>query len=202
MWSTTQQYWYKYLKVASSIYVFSFHCACLHRNRGQGKLQWRGNETFTGMWTEQRPRCFSHFFVLLSTLNRITWNAIWKKRTDLCVLTHAFLFCTVPKMQFKERVYTCSENDARVAAVISRSGDVQHRSSVRCYTRQASAQVMMDFDERPNTDASIVTFLPGMCELGNVLNLLLICWFGVYEHGGGGVCTPQLTWSQKTSFRS
>lgn len=99
---------------------------------------------------------------------------LFERRTCLQVLTHAFLLCTVPKMQFKERVYTCSENDARVVAMISRSGDVQHRSSVRCYTRQASAQVMMDFEERPNTDASIVTFLPGMCELRNILNLLLI----------------------------
>lgn len=82
------------------------------------------------------------------------------------------LFFIVPKMQFKERVYTCSENDGHVVAMIYRSGDLQHRSSVRCYTRQGSAQVMMDFEERPNTDISIVTFLPGMCALENGLDLL------------------------------
>ncbi|XP_059121180.1 FRAS1-related extracellular matrix protein 2-like isoform X2 [Peromyscus eremicus] len=78
----------------------------------------------------------------------------------------------LPKMQFKERVYTCNEDDARVVAMIYRSGDVQHRSSVRCYTRQASAQVMIDFEERPNTDVSIVTFLPGETEKPCVLELM------------------------------
>lgn len=113
------------------------------------------------------PDAFLIFFYLIIYLKPYHLKCHLKERTCPRVLTHAFRFCTVPKMQFKERVYTCSENDARVAAVISRSGDVQHRSSVRCYTRQASAQVMMDFEERPNTDASVVTFLPGMYELGN-----------------------------------
>lgn len=71
----------------------------------------------------------------------------------------------VPKMQFKERVYTGDENDGQIVAMIHRSGDLQFRSSVRCYTRQGSAQVMMDFEERPNTDTSIITFLPGKSEL-------------------------------------
>ncbi|XP_004680391.1 PREDICTED: FRAS1-related extracellular matrix protein 2 [Condylura cristata] len=66
----------------------------------------------------------------------------------------------LPKMQFKERVYTGNENDRQVVAMIHRSGDVQYRSSVRCYTRQGSAQVMVDFEERPNTDFSVITFLP------------------------------------------
>uniref|UniRef100_A0A8C5P024 Fras1 related extracellular matrix protein 2 n=1 Tax=Jaculus jaculus TaxID=51337 RepID=A0A8C5P024_JACJA len=78
----------------------------------------------------------------------------------------------LPRMQFKERVYTGSESDGRVVAEIHRSGDVQHRSSVRCYTRQGSAQVMMDFEERPNTDASIITFLPGETEKPCVLELV------------------------------
>lgn len=75
------------------------------------------------------------------------------------------LFLAVPKMQFKERVYTGNENDGQVVAVIRRSGDIQFRSSVRCYTRQGSAQVMMDFEERPNTDLSVITFLPGKLQL-------------------------------------
>ena len=74
-------------------------------------------------------------------------------------------FFAVPKMQFKERVYTGNENDGQIVATIHRSGDVQYRSSVRCYTRQGSAQVMMDFEERPNTDISTITFLPGKFRL-------------------------------------
>lgn len=72
---------------------------------------------------------------------------------------------SVPKMQFKERTYTGHESDGQIVAVIHRSGDIQYQSSVRCYTRQGSAQVMMDFEERPNTDISKITFLPGMFEL-------------------------------------
>ncbi|KAM5147251.1 FRAS1-related extracellular matrix protein 2 [Callospermophilus lateralis] len=78
----------------------------------------------------------------------------------------------LPKMQFKERVYTGSESDGHIAAMIHRSGDIQYRSSVRCYTRQGSAQVMMDFEERPNTDVSIITFLPGEIEKPCVLELM------------------------------
>lgn len=70
-------------------------------------------------------------------------------------------FCPVPKMQFKESVYVANENDGQISAMIYRSGDIRHTSTVRCYTRQGSAQVMMDFEERPNTDSSIITFLPG-----------------------------------------
>ncbi|NWY05988.1 FREM2 protein, partial [Nothoprocta ornata] len=70
----------------------------------------------------------------------------------------------LPKMQFKEPVYTGNENDGQISAMIYRSGDIQYTSTVRCYTRQGSAQVMMDFEERPNTDSSIITFLPGETE--------------------------------------
>lgn len=59
------------------------------------------------------------------------------------------------------------ESDGEVSAMVYRSGDISLRSTVRCYTRQGSAQVMMDYSERPNTDASIITFLPG----GKSLNL-------------------------------
>ncbi|XP_030887308.1 FRAS1-related extracellular matrix protein 2 [Leptonychotes weddellii] len=78
----------------------------------------------------------------------------------------------VPKMQFKERVYTGNENDGQIVAMIHRSGDVHYRSSVRCYTRQGSAQVMTDFEERPNTGSSIITFLPGETEKPCVLELM------------------------------
>ncbi len=67
----------------------------------------------------------------------------------------------MPKVQFKEGSYKVDESDGEVTAIVYRSGDINLRSTVRCYTRQGSAQVMMDYSERPNTDASIVTFLPG-----------------------------------------
>lgn len=70
-------------------------------------------------------------------------------------------FCPVPKMQFKESVYVANENDGQISAMIYRSGDIRYTSTVRCYTRQGSAQVMMDFEECPNIDSSIITFLPG-----------------------------------------
>ncbi|XP_042325617.1 FRAS1-related extracellular matrix protein 3 [Sceloporus undulatus] len=70
----------------------------------------------------------------------------------------------LPRVQFKESLYTVNEKDGEVAAIIYRSGDVNHKSTVRCYTRQGSAQVMMDYEERPNTDDSVVVFLPGEIE--------------------------------------
>ncbi|XP_060634878.2 FRAS1-related extracellular matrix protein 3 [Anolis sagrei] len=70
----------------------------------------------------------------------------------------------LPKVQFKEPLYTVNEKDGLVSAIIYRSGDVNHKSTVRCYTRQGSAQVMMDYEERPNTDDSVVVFLSGDTE--------------------------------------
>ncbi|XP_012944319.2 FRAS1-related extracellular matrix protein 2, partial [Aplysia californica] len=67
----------------------------------------------------------------------------------------------LPSMQFKEEAYKVSEADGEVSAVILRSGDVSHTSSVRCYTRQATALVALDYEERPDTDASLVVFQPG-----------------------------------------
>lgn len=67
----------------------------------------------------------------------------------------------MPKVQFKDGSYKVDESDGSVTAIIYRSGDISIGSSVRCYTRQGSAQVMMDYAERPNTDVSVVTFLPG-----------------------------------------
>ncbi|KAL7847345.1 hypothetical protein SRHO_G00223250 [Serrasalmus rhombeus] len=78
----------------------------------------------------------------------------------------------VPKVQFKQAVLVGEESEGRLTAVVQRSGDISHGSSVRCYTRQGSAQVASDFDERPNTDASIITFLPGETEKPCVLTLV------------------------------
>lgn len=72
-----------------------------------------------------------------------------------------FFHFLVPKVQFQEAVYSGEESDGQITAIVYRSGDIRHRSTVRCYSRQGSAEVAYDFDERPNTDASIVTFLPG-----------------------------------------
>lgn len=80
----------------------------------------------------------------------------------------------MPKVQFKEGSYKVDESDGEIKAIVYRSGDISLRSTVRCYTRQGSAQVMMDYSERPNTDASIITFLPGeSCLLIPVLLQLL-----------------------------
>ncbi|CAL8363343.1 unnamed protein product [Lota lota] len=78
----------------------------------------------------------------------------------------------LPKVQFREPVYTGKESDGRILATMYRSGDIRHQSTVRCYTRQGSAQVADDFDERPNTDASVITFLPGEAEKECVLTLV------------------------------
>uniref|UniRef100_A0A8C5P888 FRAS1 related extracellular matrix 3 n=1 Tax=Leptobrachium leishanense TaxID=445787 RepID=A0A8C5P888_9ANUR len=77
----------------------------------------------------------------------------------------------LPKVQFKESTYNVNEKDGGVSALIYRSGDVSHKTSVRCYTRQGSAQVTIDYQERPNTDDSLVVFLPGDIEKSCVVLL-------------------------------
>ncbi|CAB1348873.1 unnamed protein product, partial [Coregonus sp. 'balchen'] len=79
---------------------------------------------------------------------------------------------TVPKVQFRDAMYMGHENSGQISVVVYRSGDISYKSTVRCYTRQGTAQVMMDFNERPNTDASIITFLPGEVEKPCVLSLV------------------------------
>ncbi|KAF3840915.1 hypothetical protein F7725_006777 [Dissostichus mawsoni] len=78
----------------------------------------------------------------------------------------------LPKVQFREPVYSGEESDGQLTATVYRSGDITHRSTVRCYTRQGSAQVASDFDERPNTETSIITFLPGEAEKPCMLSLV------------------------------
>lgn len=82
---------------------------------------------------------------------------------DCCIRAFEFVcsLSSVPKVQFKQAVMTAEESEGHITAMVHRSGDIRHKSTVRCYTRQGSAQVVSDFDERPNTDTSIVTFLPG-----------------------------------------
>ncbi|XP_028977079.2 FRAS1-related extracellular matrix protein 2 [Esox lucius] len=78
----------------------------------------------------------------------------------------------LPKVQFREALYMGEESDGRIPATVLRSGDISYKSTVRCYTRQGSAEVTADFIERPNTDASIITFLPGEVEQKCVLSTL------------------------------
>ncbi|KAL4608574.1 FRAS1-related extracellular matrix protein 2 [Arapaima gigas] len=78
----------------------------------------------------------------------------------------------LPKVQFRSPVYIGNEHEGQIVATVYRSGDINHRSTVRCYTRQGSAQVMMDFQERPNTDESVITFLPGEVEKPCILTLV------------------------------
>ncbi|XP_056418856.1 FRAS1-related extracellular matrix protein 3 [Hyla sarda] len=78
----------------------------------------------------------------------------------------------LPKVQFKEPTYIVNEKDKQVSAIIYRSGDVSQKSSVRCYTRQGSAQVTLDYEERPNTDDSVVVFLPGEIEKSCIVTLV------------------------------
>ncbi|XP_076002015.1 FRAS1-related extracellular matrix protein 2b [Genypterus blacodes] len=78
----------------------------------------------------------------------------------------------LPKVQFRDAVYVGEENVGHITVTVYRSGDISYKSTVRCYSRQGTAQVMMDFNERPNTDASIITFLPGEIEKPCVLELV------------------------------
>lgn len=86
---------------------------------------------------------------------------------------------TVPKVQFREPAYSGEESDGQITVAVYRSGDIRHKSTVRCYTRQGSAEVASDFDERPNTDESIITFLPGALVITQLLFLLLLL-FKIY----------------------
>ncbi|RVE65021.1 hypothetical protein OJAV_G00132190 [Oryzias javanicus] len=78
----------------------------------------------------------------------------------------------LPKVQFRDAVSVGHEDSGQISATVYRSGDISYRSTVRCYSRQGTAQVMMDFVERPNTDASIITFLPGEVEKSCLLVLV------------------------------
>ena len=65
-------------------------------------------------------------------------------------------------MEFKQLQYFVNERDKTVTSTIVRSGDISYPSSVRCYTRQNSGQVAVDYVERPDTDASNIHFAPGL----------------------------------------
>ncbi|XP_038647741.1 extracellular matrix protein FRAS1 [Scyliorhinus canicula] len=67
----------------------------------------------------------------------------------------------VPSMQFGKDIYRVKEKEDELHVPIIRTGDLSYESSVRCYTRQLTAEVMEDFDERRNSDDSRLTFQKG-----------------------------------------
>lgn len=64
-------------------------------------------------------------------------------------------------MEFTYTEMVVKESERMVEVPIRRLGDCSQNSSVICYTRQNTAVVMMDYTERPLTEASRVMFLPG-----------------------------------------
>ncbi|KAJ7411871.1 hypothetical protein BTVI_48371 [Pitangus sulphuratus] len=71
------------------------------------------------------------------------------------------IFQDVPSMQFIKDTYTVKEKEGTLHIPIFRTGDLSYESSVRCYTRSQTAQVMEDFMERRNAEESRITFLKG-----------------------------------------
>ncbi len=64
-------------------------------------------------------------------------------------------------MRFDSAEMIISEHEKILNATILRTGDLTEAASVRCFTRQGSATVGVDFTERPNTEVSRVVFPPG-----------------------------------------
>ena len=79
-------------------------------------------------------------------------------------------------MQFREEKYEVMEEEGVVRAMVQRSGDVNQQSEVRCYTRQATAKVAQDYEERPDTNASLIFFSPGQWGL-------CVCYGWGWEEG-------------------
>ncbi|XP_075544224.1 FRAS1-related extracellular matrix protein 2-like isoform X1 [Dermacentor variabilis] len=77
----------------------------------------------------------------------------------------------VPKMFFLEEEYVVDEEAGSLSVTVVRTGDTSQRSSVRCYTRQGSATVDLDFEERPNTDQSLIVFDSGERQKTCVLHI-------------------------------
>ncbi|XP_065453534.1 extracellular matrix organizing protein FRAS1 isoform X1 [Chrysemys picta bellii] len=70
-------------------------------------------------------------------------------------------FQDVPNMQFGKDWYAVKEKEGVLHIPIIRTGDLSYESSVRCYTRSQTAEVMEDFEERRNAEESRITFLKG-----------------------------------------
>ena len=86
----------------------------------------------------------------------------WFMIVKILYMVNVFkLYISVPKMEFLHADYEVLETEGQIVAIVTRSGDINQRSKVRCYTRQSSAEVMVDYVERPDTNASFVEFSPG-----------------------------------------
>ena len=64
-------------------------------------------------------------------------------------------------MEFTFDKFTVAEQNKSINAAVYRHGDLSYQSSVICYTRQRTAQVMMDYEERFLSEASRIIFKPG-----------------------------------------
>ncbi|GAB6022620.1 hypothetical protein CHUAL_006715 [Chamberlinius hualienensis] len=77
-----------------------------------------------------------------------------------------------PTVEFLQTQYVAEESDGEVRAIIERKGDLRNNQSIRCYTKQSTATVEDDFIERPNTDGSVIWFLPGESQKACVVILV------------------------------
>lgn len=68
-------------------------------------------------------------------------------------------------MEFASAEYRVLESEGEVVAMVTRSGDISGDSYVRCFTSQVSAEPDVDYEERPNTNASLVIFKPSTLPL-------------------------------------
>ncbi|XP_064795225.1 FRAS1-related extracellular matrix protein 2-like [Oncorhynchus masou masou] len=93
-------------------------------------------------------------------------------RPSLATITINDTMSDLPRVQFREVELRVDEADGRAVAVVTRDGDLGLTSVVRCYTRQGSAQVMTDYEERPDTDESVVAFRPGEREQQCIVTLV------------------------------
>lgn len=80
-----------------------------------------------------------------------------------CKPFNLFLFylLLVPVIQFVKTSYSTNEETGSFSVVLMRAGDLRYMSSVRCYTRSMTAQVDVDFKERPDRHQSVIVFNPG-----------------------------------------
>ncbi|XP_065668543.1 FRAS1-related extracellular matrix protein 2 isoform X4 [Hydra vulgaris] len=66
-----------------------------------------------------------------------------------------------PIIYFENSQHNVDENCRNVSLSILKSGDLQHESLVRCYTREGTAKAGKDFKERRNADSSLILFKKG-----------------------------------------
>ena len=76
------------------------------------------------------------------------------------LICHTCIF-SVPVLEFDRTTYYVDESEGVVHIPVIRHGDLDLETSVICYTRQQTAKVMVDYDERPYTDSSTIVFHPG-----------------------------------------